>query len=157
MSTITFPPQPIRDLNPFGIKTPTETVRLLLALQRTAAASLGVFLFLRYGPALQTRMPSYTVGTLTMIVGYCLSAPAASMGFGAFTFYQGGVYISMHLKNKNITYTVFGIAAMACSYGIFDTYQMPLLGPPNFLDKVFIKIAGRYCDAVFDLIFKRWV
>ncbi len=155
MSTITFPPKPLRDLNPRGITTPTETVSLLVALQRTAAASLGVFLFLRYGAALQTRMPPYIVGTMTMVVGYCLSTPAAFMGFGALTFYQGGVHISMHLRDKNITYIVVRILLMACSYVIFDTYKVPALGSPNFLDKVFNKIAGRYCDAVYNRFYNR--
>jgi hypothetical protein len=158
MSAIAFPPKPVRDLSPIGIKTPTETVRLLVALQRTAAASLGVFLFLRYGPALQSRMPSYTVATLTMIVGYCLSAPGAFMGLGALFFYKGGAHISLHLRDKNITSLVISIGSMACSYIMFDKYKelhAPFLRSPNFLDKQFNSIAAGCCDAVYDRFFNR--
>lgn len=99
MLEINFPPKPVRTLNPFGIATPTETEIFLRALQRAAAASLAVFVFLRYGPALQARLPSFLrLGAITLIGGYCLSAPATFLGLGALMIYRDAVHISRDIQ-----------------------------------------------------------
>lgn len=151
MSAITFPPQPLKDLKPWGINSPTQTQDWLLAVQRTAAASITVFLFVRYRAAL--RLPPIQLRVLTLVAGYCLSAPATCIGLGAFMVYNGAVNL-MNLNSKNMTFIVINILTIAGAYVMVNAYQMKVPSP-NFLDKVFNSIAGRYCGPVYDRFFSR--
>ena len=157
MSAITFPPRPLKDLKPWGINTPTQTQEWLLAVQRTAAASIALFLILHYRIALQAHLSPVAVRVLPLVAGYCLSAPATFIGLGAFTLYNSPINLSRNLKDKNMTFVVINILGIAGAYVIVDTYKMkvPFLPSPNFLDKVFISRANKYCNSVYDRLFSR--
>jgi hypothetical protein len=151
MPAIMFPPKPLKDIKPWGINTPTQTQEWLLAVQRIAAASITVFLFVRYQTDL--RLPPIQLRVLTLAAGYCLSTPATFIGLGAFKLYNGTINL-MNLNSKNMTFIVGNALTITGAYLMVNAYQLKVPSP-NFLDKVFNTIAGRYCGPVYDRFFCR--
>lgn len=159
MVALTFPPKPLRDLSPFGIRSPTQTKEFLLAMQRAGAAALGVFLFYRYGASLQTRMPElpmqdYSNLLILLGAGSCLSAPAISLGWGSYVFIKGAVNILALSQERTGLALVGNVCRIVWGYYLVQEEGTQKLSIPfNLLDRVFVAIAQRYSGPVFDRFF----
>jgi hypothetical protein len=165
MTAAIFPPKPLTDLSPFGIKTPTETEAFLLALQRATAATLTVFLLYRYGSGLQDRLPHLPMPEISNLlilsgVGYCLSAPATNLGFGSCFLIKGTINILTPSKEKTVTSLAMNVLMLAVGYCVFHNYEnknflINTSYAPNLLDRGFVAIAHRYSGPFYDYFFAK--
>lgn len=165
MAAAIFPPKPLRDLSPFGIKTPTETEAFLVALQRAGAAALTVFLLCRYGSSLQSHMPELPMPGFSNLlilsgVGCCLSAPATNLGFGTCFFIKGTMNILTPTKEKTVTSLAMNVLMLAVGYSVFHNYEnknflINISYAPNLLDRGFVVLSHRYAMTVYDYFFDK--
>ncbi|MBS0648214.1 MAG: hypothetical protein JSS10_03200 [Verrucomicrobia bacterium] len=161
MVALTFPPQALKDLSPFGITSPTQTRAFLLALQRAAVAAGSVFLLWRYKSELFNSMPclpmqerSYLL--ILPVVGYCLSAPATNLGFGSCLMIKGAVKILTPSQAKTASTIVWNAFLMASGYYLLqEEGTQKLYAPVNLLDRVFAYVADKYSGPVFDRFFDK--
>lgn len=71
-----FPPQPLKDVNPFNVRSEQDAERVVLAAQRIAAGALVAFLLFRYGPVLNRTYAGRFIPLASFAGCYILSVPA---------------------------------------------------------------------------------
>jgi hypothetical protein len=153
-----LPPQPIKDLNPFNIRTQEDAERVILAAQRIAAGALMFFLAIRYPPIKRSPLNSFLA--FGSIVGCCsLSIPAFLIGCSAFF----SIHFIESMREKDWINSCIGLVSIYMIFEKMPAYKeeivatpfMPhwfnriLLSSPNLLDKLFVIVAKRCSGVVF--------
>lgn len=153
-----LPPQPLKDLNPFNVRTQDDAERVFLAAQRVAAGALMAFLMLRYSPT--ERTPLNFLKALGVIAGCLgLSVPVFMI--------SGSVFMSVRavesVRKKDWVFSCIGLLGTYEVFRALPAYKeeivaapfMPhwfnriLLSSPNLLDKLFVIVAKRCSGVVF--------
>lgn len=153
-----FPPRVLPDINIFRARSSTELAYKLLALQRVAAAALGVYLFFRYRPLMHSPLSKVLVAAIPSIAGYCLSAPATFLALGGVFFYKGSVKILSGVEHQNIERIFVGVWAAVIGYVCCHQYRkiaLCIFKPPNLLDKVFVSVGNQLSVPVWRRFFHR--
>lgn len=152
-----FPPQVLRDINFFNVRSPTEAAYRLRTLQRVAAAGLGAYLFFRYEPLKQLQVShipyaSAALDIATFFAGYSVCSPAAFLILGGATFYEGSVKILSGAEHKIIGRIVLGALMVGFGYincHLYRTIDFCFYSSPDPLDKVFTIVAARYSEPMW--------
>jgi hypothetical protein len=79
-----FPPQPLKDVNPFNVRSQKDAERVLLAAQRIAAGVLVAFLAFRYAPVLSRMYAGRFISLAGFAACYTLSVPATLIASSTF-------------------------------------------------------------------------
>lgn len=110
-----FPPQPLKDVNPFNMRFQQDAERVLLAAQRITAGALMAFLLFRYGPVLN-RMKAGRFLPLAGFAGcYSLSVPATLIGTSSFIT-VGLIELIVKRQLTKETFAVIGVNYLAWSH-----------------------------------------
>lgn len=79
-----FPPQPLKDVNPFNVRSQQDAERVILAAERIAAGALVAFLLFRYGPVLNRTTAGRFLPIAVFAGCYSLSVPATVIAASTF-------------------------------------------------------------------------
>ncbi|MBS0648212.1 MAG: hypothetical protein JSS10_03190 [Verrucomicrobia bacterium] len=153
-----LPPQPLKDVNPFNVRTQEDAERVVLAAQRIAAGALIAFLALRYTPIKRT--PGNFLLAIGSIAG-CMSLSIPACLIGGSVFFSFGLVETVRKKNWTLsciilvgTYQTFE-SMPAYKEKIGATPFMPhwfnriFQSSPNLLDKLFVIVAKKCSGVVF--------
>lgn len=114
-----FPPQPLKDVNPFNMRSQKDAERVLLAAQRIAAGALMAFLLFRYSPVLK-RMQGGRLLPVALFAGcYSLSVPATLLATSAF---MTSVLMELILKQQLTKET---LALVGVNYLVWSGFNAP--------------------------------
>jgi len=114
-----FPPQPLKDVNPFNMRSQKDAERVLLAAQRIAAGALMAFLLFRYSTVLK-RMQGGRFLPVALFAGcYSLSVPATLLATSAFTT---SVLMELILKQQLTKET---LAIVGVNYLVWNGFNAP--------------------------------
>lgn len=151
-----FPPQVLSDLNFFNVSSKEELATRLRAVQRVAAAAIGIYLKVRYQPILAAKWESKSAAMLSLYAGYsCLSCPVMLLVLSWFNGYVYTMDALSCIRSREIGWTVLSVSMFGLSYFLSQNYKDGALTGPNLLEKLFDTVEDKLTQPLWDRFYKK--